>query len=83
MANPPDASRLRWRRDNPRGKRKARLFNLGALVASSAVDLFWRMSKFVASPSRKNTRGVGNIRNGGGLRFAFLEEPPFCFRASC
>jgi polar amino acid transport system substrate-binding protein len=40
------------------------------------------MRKLVASPSPDNTRGPVNIRNGQGLRFAFLEEPPFCFRAS-
>jgi polar amino acid transport system substrate-binding protein len=40
------------------------------------------MSKSAASPSLVNTRGSRNIRDGQGLRFAFLEEPPFCFRAS-
>ena len=40
------------------------------------------MSKSAAAPSPVNTRDPRNIRDGRGLRFAFLEEPPFCFRAS-
>src|SRR5277367_3932967 len=39
------------------------------------------MSKSAAAPSPVNTRDPRNIRDGQRLRFAFLEEPPFCFRA--